>query len=157
MSTRLAARQRAGSGARTDEICPGRKRREPDLERQVVGIAVVNGLLHRLDADDGDDGAEWFLPRQPHVLGHVVDEKRPDKVALWTHIQHFTCTSPQENTRPVRAALRPIDSTEGWRQRYAFDELDSCFEPCFTGDCLIEAVQPSTPAARWLKELAYTK
>ncbi len=52
------------------------------LEGKVVGVAVVDGVLDGLDTDDGHDGAEGLLPGDPHVLGDIVDEGRPDEVAL---------------------------------------------------------------------------
>ena len=38
------------------------------LQSQVVGVAVVNGVVNVFDADDRDDGAEGLLPCNAHVL-----------------------------------------------------------------------------------------
>ena len=38
------------------------------LKSQVVGVAVVNGVINVLDADDRDNGAKGLLPCNAHVL-----------------------------------------------------------------------------------------
>lgn len=38
------------------------------LKSQVVGVAVVNGVVNVLDADDRNDGAKGLLPCNAHVL-----------------------------------------------------------------------------------------
>ncbi len=38
------------------------------LKSQVVGVAVVNGVVNVLDTDDRDDGAKGLLPCNAHIL-----------------------------------------------------------------------------------------
>ena len=38
------------------------------LKGKVVRVAVVNGVINVLDADDWDDGAKRLLPCNAHVL-----------------------------------------------------------------------------------------
>lgn len=52
------------------------------LQGEIIGIRVIDGLLNGLDTHYGDDGPERLLERQSHVLGHVVNQQRPDQVAL---------------------------------------------------------------------------
>ena len=66
----------------------------PYLKCKVVGIAVMDALLHSLDADDGDDRAKGLLPRNPHIWGHVVNEKWVDQVVLPLPLLHITSAQP---------------------------------------------------------------
>jgi len=43
----------------------------PHLEREVVGVAVVDGGLHVGHADHGDDRAERLFPRDAHLRRHL--------------------------------------------------------------------------------------
>ncbi len=53
------------------------------LKGQVVGVAVVNGIVNVLDTDDRDDRAEWLLPCNSHVLQHSIQHQQ---AAAVTHV-----------------------------------------------------------------------
>ncbi len=62
------------------------------LKSQVVGVAVVNGVINVFDADDRDDGAKGLLPCNAHVLHTpplrlAAQADRKGDLAMWSDSQ----------------------------------------------------------------------
>ena len=53
-----------------------------NLQAEVAGVAMVDALLNWVDPDYRQYGAKRFFPSNPHVRTDMIQQQRPDEVAL---------------------------------------------------------------------------